>query len=131
MGKEQTVYVDRGKFEMSEGITCYERDEALCEDGMCLRTGCRLRNKRLEEERKIVKSDKPKIPTWSADYIRDLSERVYRASLEHPSGGGAGAVSRMLKKDGDGGVKLRNRAAAYDKLSRTYLEILGFKPPIE
>lgn len=34
---------------MSEGLTCYERDEAFCEDGMCLRTGCRLRNKRLEE----------------------------------------------------------------------------------
>ena len=32
---------------MSEGMTCYERDEALCEDQMCLRTGCRLRNERL------------------------------------------------------------------------------------
>jgi hypothetical protein len=32
---------------MTEGMTCYERDETLCEDGMCLRTGCRLRNQRL------------------------------------------------------------------------------------
>lgn len=32
---------------MSEGMTCYERDETFCEDGMCLRTGCRLQNKRL------------------------------------------------------------------------------------
>lgn len=32
---------------MSEGITCYERDEELCADEMCLRTGCRLRNARL------------------------------------------------------------------------------------
>lgn len=32
---------------MSEGMTCYERDEDLCEDPMCLRLGCRLRNDRL------------------------------------------------------------------------------------
>ncbi len=32
---------------MTEGITCYERDETLCEDQMCLRTGCRIRNERL------------------------------------------------------------------------------------
>ena len=31
----------------TEGITCYERDEILCEDQMCLRTGCRIRNERL------------------------------------------------------------------------------------
>jgi hypothetical protein len=34
---------------MTEGITCYERDEVLCEDQMCLRVGCRLRNERLGE----------------------------------------------------------------------------------
>lgn len=32
---------------MSDGITCYEQDETLCADPMCLRTGCRLRNERL------------------------------------------------------------------------------------
>lgn len=32
--------------EMSEGQTCYENDEAFCEDQMCLRTGCRLKNAR-------------------------------------------------------------------------------------
>lgn len=32
---------------LSNGMTCYERDEDLCEDQMCLRTGCRLRNTRL------------------------------------------------------------------------------------
>lgn len=35
---------------MTECITCYEQDEQLCEDQMCLRTGCRLRNKRLTDE---------------------------------------------------------------------------------
>jgi hypothetical protein len=33
---------------MTEGMTCYERDETLCEDQMCLRTGCRLLNAALE-----------------------------------------------------------------------------------
>lgn len=29
---------------MSEGMTCYERDEALCADPICLRAGgCRIR----------------------------------------------------------------------------------------
>lgn len=37
---------------MSEGTTCYERDEALCEDQMCLRVGCRIRNERLATEPK-------------------------------------------------------------------------------
>lgn len=32
---------------MAEGMTCYERDEEHCEDQMCLRVGCRLRNDRL------------------------------------------------------------------------------------
>jgi hypothetical protein len=38
---------------MAEGMTCYERDEELCEDGMCLRTGCRLRNARLSTDRQV------------------------------------------------------------------------------
>lgn len=29
---------------MTEGQTCYENDEAFCEDQMCLRTGCKLKN---------------------------------------------------------------------------------------
>ncbi len=28
---------------MSEGVTCYERDEILCDDQICLRTGCRIK----------------------------------------------------------------------------------------
>lgn len=32
---------------MSDGMTCYERDETLCEDPMCPRVGCRIRNDRL------------------------------------------------------------------------------------
>lgn len=29
---------------MSEGITCYERDEVLCEEERCVRTGCQIRS---------------------------------------------------------------------------------------
>lgn len=36
-----------------EGITCYEQDEILCDDGMCLRTGCRLRNERLASRQEV------------------------------------------------------------------------------
>jgi hypothetical protein len=66
-----------------------------------------------------------KIPTWDPNYIRDISEAVYRIEL----GGKAPTdAERMVAKDGDGGVKLRNRAGFYDALTRTYLEVLGHKP---
>jgi hypothetical protein len=69
--------------------------------------------------------DKPKIPTWNPEFIRDLSEKVYREHL------GPDDVRRMIEQDGDEGQKLRKRSDSYDKLSRTYLGVLGFKPPVE
>ena len=69
-------------------------------------------------------AEKVKRPTWNPEFIRDLSEKVYRASLEGDD------LQRMLEKDADGGVKLRGRAQYYDKLSRIYLDLLGFKPPV-
>ena len=65
-------------------------------------------------------------PTFDPEYIRDISEKVYRANLNRDSGDGA--PERMIEKDQDGGQKLRNRAAAYDKLTRSYLKVLGFEP---
>jgi hypothetical protein len=44
---------------MTEGITCYERDEVLCDDEMCLRVGCRLRNDRLGQA-----IDRPSAKAW-------------------------------------------------------------------
>ena len=64
-------------------------------------------------------------PTFDPTYIRDISERVYRARLEQDS---PGNVARMIAKDEDGGEKLRNRASSYDPLTRAYLDVLGFKP---
>ena len=64
-------------------------------------------------------------PTFNPEYIRDLSEAAYRLRLEQDS---PGNVQKMLGKDNDGGMKLRNRAAAYDPLTRCYLKVLGFEP---
>jgi hypothetical protein len=67
----------------------------------------------------------PPKPTFDPAYIRDLSEKVYRLRLEQDCDGN---VERMIAKDEDGGEKLRNRAGAYDPLTRAYLKVLGFEP---
>lgn len=64
-------------------------------------------------------------PTHSPEYIREVSEMVYRIRLEQDC---AGNVERMIAKDEDGGEKLRNRAGAYDPLTRAYLQALGIEP---
>ena len=56
------------------------------------------------------------------EQIRDISEKVYRQRLEDSC---KGDTQRMLDKDADGGVKLRSRAASYDRLTRCYLKALG------
>ena len=66
----------------------------------------------------------PKL-TFEPHYIRHLSEQVYRVRLEQDC---EGNVARMIEKDEDNGEKLRNRAAAYDPLTRTYLKVLGIEP---
>lgn len=67
-------------------------------------------------------------PSFDPAYVRDISEKVYRARLDDMSGGGPGAVERMIAKDKDDGKKLRNRAGMYDPITRAYLDALGFKP---
>lgn len=64
-------------------------------------------------------------PTFDPEYIRDISEKTYRLRLEQDS---PGNVERMIAKDEDQGQKLRNRAGAYDPLTRAYLKVLGFEP---
>ena len=68
---------------------------------------------------------KERKPTFGADYIRDISESVYRIRLEQSC---EGNVARMIAKDEDGGETLRNRAASYDPLTRAYLKALGIEP---
>ena len=66
-------------------------------------------------------SSVPGDPTDNPDWIRDISVAIYKMRLDDPSGGGHGAVERMLAKDGDAGQKLRGRAASYDPLTRAYV----------
>lgn len=68
---------------------------------------------------------KERKPTFDPEHIRNISEVVYRHEL------GEDDTRRMLEKDNDGGKKLRNRAAAYDGLTRSYLKALGFTPVTE
>lgn len=68
-------------------------------------------------------SREPK-PTFSPDYIRDVSEKVYRSRL------GEADVASMIAGDKDNGEKLRARAASYDGLTRTYLKALGIEPTV-
>ena len=63
---------------------------------------------------------------FDPEYIRDISERVYRERLRQD--GGEGSDLRMIEKDGDGGQKLRGRASSYDSLTRAYLKVLGVQP---
>lgn len=60
---------------------------------------------------------------FDPEAVRDLSERVYRDFLERDNVP-TGAVARMIEADGDNGEKLRERARAYDRLSRAYLRAL-------
>ena len=73
----------------------------------------------------VTMTERTKIPTFDPEYIRNISETVYRARLEAAC---AGDVAKMIEKDEDDGQKLRNRAGQYDPLTRAYLDALGFKP---
>lgn len=70
--------------------------------------------------------DKVKKASWNPEFIRDLSERVYRKKLDSECGDGTADMPRDPKK-----MSIRDRAGAYDKLPRLYLDELGFKPPAE
>lgn len=70
---------------------------------------------------------KERKPTFDPEYIRDISEQAYRLRLEQDN---SGNVERMIAKDEDDGEKLRNRAGAYDPLTRAYLKVLGFEPSV-
>ena len=57
-------------------------------------------------------------PEFDPEHVRYISVAVYRREL------GEEDLRRMLEKDGDGGIKLRERASSYDRLTRSYLAAL-------
>lgn len=77
------------------------------------------KNKKAPPPRKPRPSD-----SFTPEQITDISVEVYKLRLNDPSGGGPGAVARMLKKDADDGKKLRGRAKSYDRLTKAYINSL-------
>jgi len=67
----------------------------------------------------------PPPPKYDPETVRDISVAVYKVRL------GRDDADRMLKKDADGGAKLRRRAAAYDALTVAYLDLLAEREPIQ
>ena len=61
-------------------------------------------------------------PKYDPRFVRRVSVKVYRTRLDQESG--AGSADRMIAKDGDTGLKLSNRAGAYDSLTRVYLQAM-------
>lgn len=73
----------------------------------------------------------------SPEYIRSISEKVYRAELARSAGGSDqawknGEADRMIAKynaDGeDGQARFSRNAGQYDHLTRAYLEALEIEP---
>jgi hypothetical protein len=68
---------------------------------------------------------------YTAEYVRDISEQVYRRKLDSECGEGTAKrvdddiASGVNGPDGRPIVSIRNRAAAFNKLTRIYLEVLG------
>lgn len=81
--------------------------------------------------------EKIRKPTWNPEFIRDLSEKIYRKKLDTECGVGTAKMTDdfiangVPSPNGKPRMSIRDRAEAYDKLSRLYLDELGFKPPAE
>lgn len=76
-------------------------------------------------------------PAFTQEYVRALSEKVYRAELARAAGGSEakwkeGEADRMIaklnEKGLDGPTIFSNRAGQYDHLTRAYLGALEIKP---
>lgn len=73
----------------------------------------------------------------SAEFVRGISEKIYRAELARNCGGNdpkwkAAAADRLIAKINDkgenGAEKFSRFAGQYDHLTRAYLEVLGLEP---
>lgn len=60
-----------------------------------------------------------RVAEFPAERVRDFSEAVYRERL------GERDAASMIAKDGDNGERLRERAAAYDPVTRAYMRAMG------
>lgn len=73
-------------------------------------------------------------PRHSAEFVRDVSERLYRKKLDSECGKGTAAMTDediangVMGPNGKPKMSIRDRAGAYDKLTRLYLDELGIEP---
>lgn len=81
-------------------------------------------------------AEKVKAPTWNSEFIRDISEKIYRRKLDAECGEGTAKMTDddiAAGRPGPNGkqrIPIRSRAEVYDRLTRLYLDELGFKPPV-
>ena len=75
-----------------------------------------------DETTKPARKPIPRPPTYDPAVIEDLCDAVYRIRL------GPGDTASMLRKDGDGGAKLRNRAQSYAPIVKATLQALEGAP---
>lgn len=74
-------------------------------------------------------------PRHSEEQVRDISERLYRKKLDFECGRGTAQqtdddiANGVMGPNGKPKISIRDRAGAYDKLTRLYLEELGIEPP--
>jgi hypothetical protein len=64
-------------------------------------------------------ADKKAETEFEPEYVRNISEAVYRERL------GESDTASMIEKDKDGGKKLRGRSASYDGMTRSYLRAIN------
>jgi hypothetical protein len=68
---------------------------------------------------------------FDPEYVRDISERIYRKKLDTECGKGTAKMTDDMIANGEKGpdgktpMSIRARAGAYDKLTRLYLEELS------
>jgi len=75
-----------------------------------------------------------KKPVHTPEFVRDISEAVYRKKLDSECGENTAKMTDdaiaagVMGPDGKPRMPIRARAGAYDKITRVYLEVLGIKP---
>lgn len=74
------------------------------------------------------------ITKHSPEAVRDISERLYRRKLDTECGKGTAKMTDddiangVIGHDGKPKQSIRDRAGAYDKLTRLYLDVMEIEP---
>jgi hypothetical protein len=72
--------------------------------------------------------------TYDPEFVRDISERVYRLKLDSECGKDTAKrtdddiANGVMGPNGKPKMSIRARAEAYDKITRVYLRVLEIEP---